>query len=122
MEWQVPTSLSSLDKMDDMCNRGKFSSYWPRKESETELGRPNKPYNGGGTPQGFRKKHTHRCMRRYLQERGWCQRIYLGAGRRKKKDKQRRADLEMEREESEEATLQREAQGQQEALAENKGE
>ena len=34
-----------------------------------------------------------------------CQRIYLGAGRRKKKDKQRRADLEMEREESEEATL-----------------
>ena len=61
-------------------------------------------------------------MRRYLQERGWCQRIYLGAGRRKKKDKQRRADLEMRREESEEATLQREAQGQQEALAENKGE
>ena len=51
-----------------------------------------------------------------------CQRIYLGAGRRKKKDKQRRADLEMKREESEEATLQREAQGQQEALAENKGE
>ena len=91
--------------MDDMCNRGKFSSYWPRKESETELGRPNKPYNGGGTPQGFRKKHTHRCMRRYLQERGWCQRIYLGVSRRKKKDKQRRADLEMEREESEEATL-----------------
>ena len=108
--------------MDDMCNRGKFSSYWPRKESETELGRPNKPYNGGGTPQGFRKKHTHRCMRHYLQERGWCQRIYLGAGRREKKDKQRRADLEMKREESEEATLQREAQGQQEALAENKGE
>ena len=51
-----------------------------------------------------------------------CQRIYLGAGRRKKKDKQRRADLEMKREESEEATLQRKAQGQQEALAENKGE
>ena len=48
--------------------------------------------------------------------------LYLGAGRRKKKDKQRRADLEMKREESEEATLQREAQGQQEALAENKGE
>ena len=67
-------------------------SRWLRKESETELGRPNKPYNGGGTPQGFRKKHTHRCMRRYLQERGWCQRIYLGAGRRKKKDKQRRTD------------------------------
>ena len=52
----------------------------------------------------------------------WCQRIYLGADRREKKDKQRRADLGMKREESEEATLQREAQGQQEALAENKGE
>ena len=52
----------------------------------------------------------------------YCQRIYLGVSRRKKKDKQRRADLEMEREESEEATLPREAQGQQEALAENKGE
>ena len=61
-------------------------------------------------------------MRHYLQERGWCQRIYLGVSKRKKKDKQRRADLEMKREESEEATLQREAQGQQEALAENKGE
>ena len=56
-------------------------------------------------PKDFEKKHIHRCMRRCLQERGWCQRIYLGTGRRKKKDKQRRADLEMEREESEEATL-----------------
>jgi len=51
-----------------------------------------------------------------------CQRIYLGVNRRKKKDKQRRAELGIKQEESEEATLPREAQGQQEALAENKGE
>ena len=52
---------------------------------------------------------------------GACQRIYLGVSRRKEKDKQRRAELGIKQEESEEATLPREAQGQQEVLAKNKG-
>ena len=52
-----------------------------------------------------------------------CQRIYLHGCRQEKEERQAEENrLRMKQEEREDATLSRETQGQQEALAENKGE